>query len=138
VASSLSGGERTFPFTPRSTRELRIGDIIAVPVGEAWGCLQVADLAESGPGSRSVFIAAVVAYDGLRSPTVETVLGRPILEQAMTRVEMFTEGGLKVVGNCAVTSNPHSSNFRDHGVGVVHYVWGWKAAIGRAAGGIVH
>ena len=136
MASPVRGGERTFPFTPRSARELRIGDIISVPVGEAWGCLQVADVLESGPGSRSDFIAAVVAYDGLASPTAETVLGRPILQQGLTRVEMFTEGGLEVVGNCAVTPNPYPSNFRDFGVGVKHQVWGWRAAMKQAAAGI--
>ncbi|WP_165553660.1 hypothetical protein [Kribbella capetownensis] len=48
------------------------------------------------------------------------------------RIELFTDGGLKVVDHAEVVSTGLPSNFRDMQVGTVHNVWGWKAAIKRA------
>ncbi len=106
MASPVRGGERTFPFTPRSARELRIGDIISVPVGEAWGCLQVADVLESVQ-VRGRISSRLSSHMTAGEPYGRDGSGTPILQQGLTRVEMFTEGRLEVVGNCAVTPNAY-------------------------------
>jgi hypothetical protein len=76
--SQLSGGlwkdggmsGRSFPFSPRSTRQLELGDLIAVPCEPSGsGCLQVVDLRRRGPGSLTTFVAGVLPWRGDHPPT---------------------------------------------------------------------
>lgn len=57
--------DRSFPFSPRSTATLEVGDLIAVPrEPSGWACLQVADLNRRGPGARTTFVAGVLRWRG--------------------------------------------------------------------------
>ena len=124
---------RRFPIEPRSTRDLEIGDLVAVPVGVgSWRCLQVIDLMRSGPGSRTCLVVGVLDWRGDTLPEAESVVGSNIVEQGLTRIEIFTDGGLRVTGTCEVTAHTHASNFRDFAVGDRHKVWGWRSAISHA------
>ena len=59
-----------------------------------------------------------------------------VTEQALTRIEIFTEGGLQVVANSPIVPTVYASNYRDFEVGTKHRVWGWKAAIRKATIGL--
>jgi hypothetical protein len=121
------------PLSPQSVRHLRIGDLIGVPVEPAgWACLQAVDLADSGPGSRTTFIAGVIPWRGDEPPSASSVAGLAAIEQGMTGIEIFTEAGLQVTGNAPVVDSGLPSNIRDMSVGTTHKVWGWRTAIRRA------
>jgi len=125
--------DRTFPFSPRSTLLLELGDLIAVPRERSgWACLQVVDLNRGGPGSRTTFVAGVLPWYGEASPTKGDTDGLAAIEHGLVPVELFTEGGLQVVDQCDVVSTDLASNFRDMQVGAVHKVWGWRTAIRKA------
>jgi len=124
---------RSFPIEPRSTRDLEIGDLVAVPVGvDRWGCLQVTDLVRTGTGSRTCLVVGVLDWRGDAPPEADSVVGSAVIEQGLTRIEIFTDGGLRVTGTCEVTPHDHKSNFRDTGIGTSHHVWGWQSAIRHA------
>lgn len=71
-------------------------------------------------------------WGGAESPTERDVMGLEVTEQALTRIELFTEGGLQVVANSPLVPTVYASNYRDLEVGTKHRVWGWKAAIRKA------
>ncbi|GAA2872958.1 hypothetical protein GCM10010523_36330 [Paenarthrobacter ilicis] len=60
-------------------------------------------------------------------------MGLAVTEQALTRIELFTEGNLQVVANSPLMPTVHASNYRDFEVGTKHLVWGWKVAVRKAA-----
>jgi len=122
--------ERTYPLCPRSARDLRIGDYWTVPLSDGtFGCLQVTDLQQSGPGSLKTLVAGVVDWRDATPPSASDLAGRRVLEQGLTRIEAFTEVGSTVIGNTAemVGGSALDSNFRDFHVGAVHNVYGWRA-----------
>jgi hypothetical protein len=119
--------------SPRSTTSLEVGDLIAVPCEPSgWACLQVVDLKRKGAGARTSFVAGVLPWRGHAPPTRADVAGLAAIEQGLVRIELFTDGGLQVVGHAEVISTSLPSNFRDMQVGTVRTVWGWKTAIKRA------
>jgi len=121
-------GDRDLPFTPRSAAHLRIGDLIGVPSASGrWGCLQVTDLE---PGSRTSLYAGVLDWSGEQPPDAENTAGARTLDSALTRMEMFSEGGLQVFDNRPVVGV--RSNRTEFAIGTVHRVKGWKAAIDAA------
>jgi len=125
---------RNFPFSPRSTRELEVGDLIAVPREDGrWGCLQVTDLKRSGSGSRTTLVVGILPWVGEHPPTSGAVSRLSVVEQALTRIEIFTEGRLEVVATSSLVPHGLPSNYRDFGVGTTHNVLGWKAAIARVS-----
>jgi hypothetical protein len=120
---------RSFPFVPRSTAQLEVGDFWTVPLSHGdVGILQVRDLKRSGTASRSAFIAGVVDWRGIRTPAPADLRGCRVLVQGLVRIEVFTEGGAQIVGNAADTAavDRLTSAFRDHSVGTITYTWGWK------------
>ena len=134
--------DRSFPFTPRSMRELERGDVIGVHCEpDGWVCLQVVDLARSGPGSRTTFVVGVLPWSSTQSPpTPAAVAGLDATDQGLTRVELFTKGQAQVFGNLPVKDVGRPSNLRDFEVAMTHRVWGWRTAIRKAqaaaAGGL--
>lgn len=122
--------DRNFPFSPRTTTKLELGDLVAVPRDDGrWGCLQVTDLTRSGTGSRTSLVVGVLPWVGESPPRSQDIHGLTITEQGLTSVEVFTKGGLEVVGTSAVVPHGLSSNFNDFGVGTTHNVWGWRTAV---------
>ena len=122
--------ERQFPLSPKSARDLRIGDFWAVPLSDGtFGCLQVTDLLKSGSGSLKTLVAGVIDWQGRLPPAAYDLAGRRVLAQGLTRIEVFTEVGSQILGNTSATSpSPGlASNFRDFHVGAVHNVWGGRA-----------
>jgi hypothetical protein len=125
---------RTFPFIPRNTKQLELGDLIAVPIDSlGWGCLQVTDLKTEGPGSQSVFVAGVLPWRGANQPEPEDIAGLSVVEQGLTGKELFVHGQLQVVANAPLTATSLPSNFSDFDVGIITKVWGWQTAIRRVA-----
>jgi hypothetical protein len=130
---------RDFPFSPKSSTRLELGDLIAVPCAEGdWAVLQVSALRRSGPGARTTLGVGVLPWHGDRPPTAEAIKGLRFVEHAMTAIEIFTEGGAEVVG-AGVLAEGVQSNLHETSVGVSHKVWGWRTAMARArsAGGAV-
>jgi hypothetical protein len=125
--------KRQFPFSPRTSRELDQGDIIAVPCeGGRWTCLQVVELKRAGAGSSSSLVVGPLPWSGAEPPTDRDVEGLAVTEQALTRIELFTEGGLQVVTNSPCMPTTFASNYRDFAVGTQTRVWGWRTAIRKA------
>ena len=128
---------REFPFSPRSSLRLEIGDLIAVPGTEGrWAVLQVSALRRSGPGARSTLGVGVLPWSGEEPPRPEDIAGLDFTEHGMTAIEIFADGGAEVVG-CAPLAGGVQSDMLDHYVGARHKVWGWRTAMRRAlaAGG---
>jgi hypothetical protein len=121
--------ERQFPLAPTRTRELEVGDFWAVQLdGGHHGCAQVTEVKRHGPGSRSTFIAGILAWRGLAAPTAEGIEGAAVLEQGLMRVEVFTTAGAVLLGNVEPRFDvPLDSNYRDYHVGAVHHVYGYRA-----------
>jgi hypothetical protein len=121
--------DRQFPLSPRSARDLRIGDFWAVPLSDgSFGCLQVTDLLERGAGSLKTLVAGVVDWRGPAPPDDGDLTNKRILAQGMTRIEAFSEVGSQILGNTNQTiPSDLASNYRDFHVGAVHHVWGWRA-----------
>jgi len=122
---------RTFPFVPGTTAELHVGDLAAVPRERRTMGLP--------SGHRTPAEREWVAHDtrgrcppwvGDNPPTSHDVVGLVVAKQGLTRMEIFTQGGLEVVGTALVMAHGFPSHFGgDFEVGTVHQVWGWKAAI---------
>lgn len=125
-----------FPFIPKTSRDLEVGDFweVELPDGR-YGCLQVTELAHRGPGSRSTLVVGVIDWCGGEPPTSESIRGRRILEQGLTRIEAFTEAGAQVLGRVVVTyDRVFPSHYRGpFPVGTVHRVWGWQTLRSVAA-----
>lgn len=125
--------DRSFPFSPRSTATLEVGDLIAVPrEASGWACLQVVDLSRRGPGARTTFVAGVLPWRGEDPPTRDDVSGLGVTQPGLVSVEIFTQGGLRVVDRGEVVATGLASNFRDMRVGAAHKVWGWRSALRKA------
>ena len=121
---------REFPLSPRSSRDLRIGDFWSVALADgSLGCLQVIDLTSSGPGTLKTLVAGVVDWRGQSPPTTSELAGRRIIDVGLTRIEAFTKIGSQVLGNSDQTigASEFPSNYRDFKVGTIHHVWGWRA-----------
>ena len=124
---------RTYPFRPKSTVNLRIGDLLEVHREDGrWGCLQVTDLKESGTGARTSLVVGVLPWVGDCPPTSADVAGMAVIEQGLAHIDIFAEGGLMVVGHCDVVPSGLDSNYRDFHVGSHHRVWGWRVAVSRS------
>lgn len=94
---------RDFPFSPKNTRQLEAEDLVAVPFEpDGWACLQVIELQRQGPGSLTSLIVGPLRWFGTAPPTGKDANGVPVTEQGLTRIELFTEGGLQVVANSPV------------------------------------
>jgi len=92
--------DRKYPLSPRSSRDLRIGDFWAVPLSDGtFGCLQVRDLKTSGSGSLKTLVAAVIDWRGSIPPQESGLVGRRFLAQGLTRIEAFTKVGAQILGN---------------------------------------
>lgn len=127
--------ERAFPFAPRSTASLEVGDLIGVPCeSSGWACLQVTDVLRHGPGSKTTFVAGVLPWRGENPPTRDSTSGLPVVEQGLVPIELFTEGGLEVHDEGALVGSGLDSNLRDFQVGARHSVWGWRSAMRHAQG----
>jgi hypothetical protein len=63
-------------------------------------------------------------------PEAGSVVGSTVIEQGLTRIEIFTDGGLRVTDTCHVTPHAHKSNFGDTEIGTSHHVWGGKRPSG--------
>lgn len=124
--------KRSFPFSPRTAVQLEPGDLIAVPVdGGRWTCLQVTDLQ---PRGRKYLVVGVLPWAGDEPPTAGDVAGLAAIDQGLTNIQIFTEGGLEVVGSSDVLPSGLASSFQAEApVGTSVKVWGWQAAIRKAA-----
>jgi hypothetical protein len=125
---------RAFPFVPTSAAQLHVGDFwtVVLPDGDL-GVLQVRDVTRSGPGARKAFVAGVVEWRGVAPPAAADLRGCRVLAQGLTRIEVFTEGGARILGTTSDTVPVEglTSAFRDFAVGTKTSTWGWKALPGR-------
>ncbi len=121
---------RSFPFSPRSATELQVGDLIPVqaPTGE-WTCLQVLELR---PRARTSFIVGSLPWRGHERPAPEAIDDLIPFERALARIEIFTEGGLQVIGN-VIPNDIGQERWHDPlYIGKSQIVRGWKATIRHA------
>ena len=122
--------DRTFPFVPRSARQLQQGDLIAVPCEPSgWAGLQVVEVKQSGVGSVKNFVAGALPWFGEDAPTRRSVRRLAAVPVGLTRTEIFTDAGCSVVGNAPVKKTRFDSHFGPKPVGTVLYSWGWQAAL---------
>lgn len=96
------------------------------------GCLQVVELRGSGPGSMKSLVVGTLPWRGAAPQPERDVRNIAISQRALTGIELFTEGGLQVVGNADIAPNDIPEHYRPLQVGDSQNAWGWRAAIGRA------
>lgn len=77
-------------------------------------------------------MAGVLPWRGESPPTREDIAGLTVTQHGLVPVDLFTKGGLQVVGHSEVVPTNVPSNFRDMQVGTIHKVWGWRTAIRKA------
>jgi hypothetical protein len=119
-------------MAPARTAELEVGDFWAVQLPDGrFGCLQITGVRRSGPSSRTTFYAAVVDWAGQQPPAVDDIRDRELLVQGLTRLEVFTKGGAKIIGNATLAGPPlRGDNLFEGSSSGVSHVWGWKALAG--------
>lgn len=122
--------ERSFPFTPKSSRDLRIGDYWVTSLDDGTlACFQVTDLKAAGAGALKTLVVGVIDWRGTAPPAPADLRSRRVLVQGLTRIEAFADGrNSQILGNCTDTvgADELPSNYRAGGVGSVHHVWGWR------------
>lgn len=125
----MAGDSRSFPFVPRSARDLLPGDYWAIPLANGrFGCAVVTDLKPSGAATRMGLVAGLLDWIGDAPPSSAQVTASRIFAQALTRIEAITKTGSQILGHADLPPTlVIAPNFRDYRVGTVHSVWGWKA-----------
>jgi hypothetical protein len=125
--TSKRSSERTFPFIPKSSRDLQLGDFWAVRLSDGrFGCAIVTDLKPSGVASRKSLVAGLVDWVGVSPPTHDAATGE-IFAQGLTGIEAISATGSKILGNVPLPKDfVFAPNFRGPSVGSLHHVWGWK------------
>ncbi|WAP50541.1 hypothetical protein OL239_10830 [Arthrobacter sp. ATA002] len=119
--------KRTFPFSPRSATSLAVGDLVPVQgFSGNWACLQVLELQ---PRKRVNFVAALLPWRGTSPPGPNAVAGLVPLRRALTRMDIFTQGGLQVTGNVAPSDSGQERWYGPSYVGKRTRVWGWKRTV---------
>src|SRR2546428_8646510 len=92
--------ERTYPLSPRSSRDLRIGDYWTVPLSDGtFGCLLVTDLKQSGPGSLKTLVAGGGDWGGAAPPGGTALFRRRGVEQGLTPNPAVPPGGSTVISH---------------------------------------
>lgn len=91
-----------------------------------WACLQVLELE---PRRRVNFISALLPWRGTSPPEPDALAGLVPLRRALTRIDIFTQGGLQVTGNIAPSDDGQERWYAPSYVGKVTRVWGWKRTI---------
>lgn len=86
------------------------------------------DLKRQRVGASKCPVVGVLDWHSSEEPTAASVRGSSVLDQGLTRIQLFIDGGYQVVGSCAVGHNPWPSNFGRSAVGTTHKIWGWQAA----------
>ena len=124
--------DRPFPMSPRSTRDLRIGDFWAVSLADGdYGACQVVDLRSTGPGSRMTFVVGLVRWRGGALPDDVALLGTQVERVGVCPVEVFAEMASPILGNRPVTfAAGVGSPWSDVSVGAKTSVWGART-VGR-------
>ncbi|GAA1491969.1 hypothetical protein GCM10009627_03150 [Curtobacterium herbarum] len=85
------------------------------------------------PRKRTPLIVALLPWQGDGPPTADAVRGLPPIDRALTRIEVFTEGGLQVVDTVEPADAGQEQWTGPSYVGKSTLVWGWMATI-RLAG----
>ena len=119
---------RTFPFIPKSTADLQLGDLIAVPGKTGtWGVLQV-----SGLTGASDFEVALLGWGGANQPSAADVSGMEADGHALTSMELFIAPGLQVVDSAPLAERWHPDGEGWEWGGGPGAVWDWRTAIRKA------
>jgi hypothetical protein len=94
----------TYPFVPRSTAALLVGQFWALPLSDgSFGCGRVMDLTPPGNiGARTLFLAAVLDWHAEVPPTSEAIAGVGCLDQGEAHVKTITESGGRILGHRAL------------------------------------
>ena len=87
-----------YPFVPKSTVHLRIGQFWAVPMsGGRYGCGYVVAV---DPSRRKMFVAGLIDWFGEMLPTAPDLAGHRVIEHADAHLKTITEHGREVLGCC--------------------------------------
>ena len=94
----MSSSRPDYPFVPKSTAYLQVGDIWAIPLADGrYGCGYVVDLY---PNRRKSFVAGLTNWVGPAPPKPEGLRGCRVIEHADAHLKTITEHGPEVVGHC--------------------------------------
>jgi hypothetical protein len=106
----------TYPFVPKSTAHMRVGQIWAVPLSNGrYGCGYVVAL---DPSRRRMFVAGLIDWFGDAPPTASQLVGHRVIEHAKAHLKTITEQGGEILGRVEVPL-PVVPDPRDH-------VWGYN------------
>lgn len=90
----------SYPFVPRSTRDLRPGQFWAVPLSDGrFACGRVAQLGGTQvPAPTRCFFAALQDWIGESPPTAEALAGGRILRWGVMHIRAITRTGGAILG----------------------------------------
>lgn len=126
---------RRYPFVPRSTSDLLIGDLFAVALKAGdQAVLQVRGLKTSGSGAHTHFVAGVVDWRAPQLPIGHDLRGRRVLAEGVLRFEVFAPGRAEIFGTSMqpVPPPPWSDLAKAFAAGTSTEVWAWKSLRRRA------
>src|SRR5574340_668430 len=101
----MSAPRNAYPFTPRSSLALTVGDFWAVPLAEdSYGCGRVLEHIPKGmPGARVGVLGGLLDWHGQEQPSSEGIAGAAVVEQGVMHIWAITKIGGAVLGNRALT-----------------------------------
>lgn len=87
-----------YPFVPKSTAYLRVGDIWAISLADGrYGCGYVVGLY---PDCRTMFVAGLTNWVGVEPPVPESLRGCRVIEHAGAHLKTITRHGPEILGHC--------------------------------------
>lgn len=127
---------RRYPFVPRGTGDLQLGDLWSVRLkGGDLAVLQVRGLKASGKGAHTHFVTGVLDWREPRLPVGFDLRGRRVLTEGVVRFEVFAPDRAAVFGSSdlAVPPAAWSELAPAFAAGTTQEVWAWRSIPRRAA-----
>lgn len=126
---------RRYPLVPRTTADLELGDLFAVPLKAGdLAVFQVRGLKTSGSGAYTHFVAGIVDWRSPSLPVGFDLRGRRVLVEGLLRFETFGPGRAEVFGTTDLIVPPvaWSDLAKAFSAGTIEEVWSWKSLRRRA------
>lgn len=118
--------ERSYPFIPKSTKSLQIGDYWKVKLEDGlFGCVVVTDLS---PNSTKYLVVGLTNWQGTSQPTIADLQSIKILDQGTTYIQAIAESSPGILGNLKLPEHVSGiSLFKSTGeIGEVTKIYGYK------------
>jgi hypothetical protein len=111
--------ERSYPFVPKLSTGLLVGEFWAVPLADgSFACGRVLQSAPQYPGaSRVLFLAALLDWHSQSEPTQDSIAGAGVLAQGKAHVKAVRESGGAILGRRELTADGLEPQYFRSGLG---------------------